>query len=267
VRERVAIRDVPDALLSRGVHAATTDDLSVLTGLDAHAVHEGMARLRAAGKAFTPAKGLYVMVPPEYRTWGSVPAMDFIDPMMRVLDRTYYVAMLSAAELHGAAHQRAQVFQVLVDRHVPDRDVGRSRLRFFTGARVRGADVVLRNSATGTVRVASPEVTALDLVSRPNDCGGLSNVATVICELVEGVGLEPSAIVSAASVYPTASLRRLGWILDRFQASVDLDQIAQRLAVEPAGRATALLDPAGPRVGVSSRRWGLVENADVEPDL
>jgi predicted transcriptional regulator of viral defense system len=46
------------------------------------------------------------------------------------------VALLSAAELHGAAHQAPQVFQVMVDRHVRDRGVGRARLRFFASTHV-----------------------------------------------------------------------------------------------------------------------------------
>ena len=33
----------------------------------------------------------------------------------------YYVGLLSAAELFGAAHQRPQVFQVVVDKYLPDR--------------------------------------------------------------------------------------------------------------------------------------------------
>jgi predicted transcriptional regulator of viral defense system len=267
VLDHVAIRDLPDVLLAQGVHSATTAEIEALTGLDAHAVHEGMARLRAAKKAFSPAKGLYVIIPPQYRSWGSVPAVDFIDPMMRALKRDYYVALLSAAELHGAAHQRPQVFQVMVDRHVPDRDLGRAHLRFFVNQQAGSADVVLRNSATGTVRVASPAVTALDLAARPGDGGGLSNVATVVGELADGVGLDPARIVAAAVGYKTAALRRLGWLLEHVEAPVDLAPLEQRLSREAFGRAVALLDPHGPRTGRSDRRWGLVENADVEPDL
>ena len=43
------------------------------------------------------------MIPPEFRSWGAVPATHFIDPMMRFLGHDYYVGYLSAAEAHGAA--------------------------------------------------------------------------------------------------------------------------------------------------------------------
>ena len=133
VAEFVRMRDIPNYLLERGQHSATTEELQQLTGVNAHAVAVGMARLRTAGRMFTPAKGLHVVIPLEYRQWGAPPALDFIHPMMTVLHRHYYVAMLSAAELHGAAHQRAQVLQVMVQRHVSDRDFGRARFRFFVG--------------------------------------------------------------------------------------------------------------------------------------
>lgn len=264
--ERVPIREVPDELLSRGIHTFTTGDVRSLTGLDAHGVHGGMARLRSAGKVFSPAKGFYVIIPPQYRSWGAVPALDFIDPMMSVLGRTYYVSMLSAAELHGAAHQRPQVFQVMVDRHVPDRDLGRTRIRFFTSRHTADAEVLRRNSATGSVRVASTEVTALDLTSRMRDGGGLSNVATVVSELAGGVGLDLQRLVTVGRNFPAASIRRLGWILDHVDASIDLSPLDQYLSKLAPARAVVLLDPSGGRVGRTNRRWGLVENSLVEID-
>lgn len=51
---------------------------------------------------------------------------------MRALGRDYYVSLLTAAAMHGAAHQAPQVFQVMVDRHVADRDIERVKLRFYT---------------------------------------------------------------------------------------------------------------------------------------
>lgn len=265
--ERISIRDLPDVLLSRGIHNATTRQIENFTGLTAHDVHEGMARLRAAGKAFSPAKGLYVLIPPQFRSWGSVPAMDFIDPMMKVLDRCYYVALLSAAEIHGAAHQRPQAFQVMVDRYVPNRILGRAHLQFYINKHVDDTDVVKKNSSTGTFRVASPETTALDLATRPGESGGLSNVATVLRELADGVGLNPEQIVASANHYPMATIRRLGWLLEHVEAPVDFTRLENFVVLSGRKRASVLLDPSGKRTGSASRRWGLVENVDVEPDL
>jgi predicted transcriptional regulator of viral defense system len=262
----IRIGALPDHLLARGIHAVTTGEVMSLTALDAHAVHEGMARLRAAGKAFSPAKGLYVIIPPQYRSWKAVPALDFIDPMMTVLGRDYYVGLLSAAELYGAAHQRPQALQVMVDRHVADRTFGRVDLRFLVNRHAARADVVEHNSATGTVRLASRLTTALDLATRPRDGGGLSNVATVVHDMAEGGQLDLGRLRHLAQLYPLSTIRRLGWLLEHLELPVNLAAMEHLLPTSAGMRATTLLDPSGPRSGSTNRRWGLVENAEVEPD-
>lgn len=75
-------------------------------------------------------RGLYVPVPPQYRSWRVVPADQFIDVMMSHLGCDYYVGFLSAAAHWGAAHQAVQEYQVVVNRHVLNRDIKRVRLRF-----------------------------------------------------------------------------------------------------------------------------------------
>src|SRR5207244_1004210 len=138
-------------LLAHGRSVVTLSEAAELMGLHPKAAADALTRLRRAGVMFSPQRGLYVAIPAQYRTWGVVPAMDFIDQMMAAADRSYYVALLSAAELYGAAHQRPQVFQVMVDRGFADRDFGRVRLRFYTNTRLRQVPVQLRNSATGQV--------------------------------------------------------------------------------------------------------------------
>lgn len=262
--QHVPPRLVADHLLSHGRPLATLADVQDLTGLGASAAAEAMARARRAGHVFSPARGVYVPIPPAYRSWGVIPAMDFIDPLMTVMGRTYYVALLSAAELYGAAHQRPQAFQVMVSQPVPDRDLGRVRLRFYTRVGIGTIPTVSRNSATGTVRVSSPAATVLDLTARPTDAGGLSNVATVVAELVEETRLDARAIIDAAPLYPDAALRRLGWLLDLTQA-MDTADLATVAPTPP--RPVTMLDPNGPRSGPGNRKWGVVENAVVEPDL
>ena len=77
------------------------------------------------------AKGLYLVIPPEYRTWGGLPGDWFIDELMRYMGRQYYVGLLSAAAVHGASTQTPQTFEVIVDKRVRPRAVGRLMLRYF----------------------------------------------------------------------------------------------------------------------------------------
>ena len=267
VEVRVPPRQLSDHLLSHGRPVIDLSAAAELMGLDPHAAADALVRLRRAGLMFSPSRGLYVAVPPEYRTWHAVPALDFIDPMMKSSGRQYYVALLSAAELHGAAHQRPQVFQVMVDKLLDDRDFGRVRVKFYSRQRLLHVPVVLVNSSSDQVRVSSPAATALDLASRPNDGGGLSNVATVVLDLVEEAKLSAQDILHATEPFPNSSLRRLGWLLDLVDAPMDRDLIAGALAQKPRDRAHVLLDARGQRRGQGTNRWGVVVNADVEPDL
>jgi len=264
----VAPRELVDHLLSHGRPWLTLPEAAAELGTSQAAAASSLARLRRQGRLFSPHPGLYFPIPPQYRTWGVIPALDFIDPLMGALGRHYYVALLSAAELYGAAHQRPQVFQVMVDRPVADRDLGRVRLRFYTRQGINDVPTQLHTSSTGRVRVATPAATCLDLASRPREGGGLSNVATVLAELVEEQQVTAEQLVAAAHSYPLSSVRRLGWLLERVEAPVPADQLLQVLdAHEPSERTATLLDPRGPRKGARDRRWGLVINQDVEPDL
>ena len=268
---KVLPRHLRDHLLSIGQHVVDVGGVTRLLGVTEREAATAMTRLRRAGEFFAPTPGLYVAIPPEYASWSAVPAMDFIDPFMQKLGRDYYVALLSAAELHGAAHQLPQVFQVMVNRQVKDRSFGRVRLRFYTRAQLEAIPTILRNSATGQVPVSTPEVTALDMVARPREAGGLNNAATVVAELVHAGRLAPSPLAEACAFVPGSAVRRLGWLLERVGSDVDTTSLTASLEAvlaEPGrpARAVDLLDPSGPRRGAANPRWHLVENTEVEPD-
>jgi predicted transcriptional regulator of viral defense system len=266
--ERVAPKDLADHLLARGRSFVSLAEAAALMNLEPKAAADAIVRLKRASKIFSPAPGFYVPVAPEYRSWGVVPAMDFIDPMMTVLGRSYYVALLSAAELHGAAHQRPQVFQVMVDAPVMNRDFDRVRLRFYTHKRLAEIPTVMRNSRTTQVRVASPETTAFDLSARAHAGGGLDNVATILAELAMDSRLDIDELLRVSPLYPLSALRRLGWLLERGEAPIDTERMVAHLReASPEKRPATLLDTSGPRRGHGDARWGIVENADVEPDL
>jgi len=274
-KDVVSPRDLVDHLIAHGRSAITLRDFAEITDLSPASAADAAKRLRQSGRIFSPTKGLYVAIPPQYRNWGVVPAADFIDPFMRAVRRGYYVGLLSAAELHGAAHQRPQVFQVMVDRPLTNRDFGRVHLRFHTQSRLNHLPTQQFNSATGQFFVSTPAITALDMASRPSDAGGLGNVATVLVELVEATRLDAQAILDCVEWYPTASLRRLGWLLDlaardsNYLSNRDFEPLARAIesSAKDASRPQTLLDPHGPRRGRTNRKWGLVENTEVETDL
>jgi predicted transcriptional regulator of viral defense system len=258
----VTPNSLPDLLLSEGRTSFTLAEAKSMLDRNDDAVRTGLARLARKGAIFSPSRSFYVVIPPEYRLWGAVPAAHFIDPLMRFLDRTYYVALLSAAEMHGAAHQAPQVFQAMVDQPLRDRDFGRVRLRLFTSAHVIDAPVERRNVPTGTVRLATRELTAVDLVERPGNSGGIDNVATVLTELGQ---LDGKLLAEVAAARSRSVARRLGWLLTFVGADVDLDPLRDLTAVGE-GEPTDLRAGA-PRRGPVDRAWHVRVNVEVQPDL
>ena len=72
-------------------------------------------RLSIKGRIISIYKGFYLIVPPEYASRGLLPPMLFIDSLMQYIGKPYYIGLLSAAALHGAAHQQPQEFFVVPD--------------------------------------------------------------------------------------------------------------------------------------------------------
>ncbi|MCX6536905.1 MAG: type IV toxin-antitoxin system AbiEi family antitoxin [Actinobacteria bacterium] len=263
-----APKDLADWLLARGQHWVTTPEVADLFEMPTNQVWAAAARLVKKNQLFSPTRGAYVPIPPEFRFWGAVPASHFIDALMKHLGHDYYVGYLSAAEVHGSAHQRPQVFQVLTSARLKDRTFGRVRIEFTSSAHLSRRPVVSVNNPTGVMKVSSPEVTVFDLVASPQHGGGLSNIATVIAELLDTNRLSNSALAEIAGLYSVAVRQRVGWLFDsvlsHISSEFDLSALAQTIngRVEPTP-----LDASGQRAGHLDDRWNILVNTDVEPDL
>ncbi|MBK5221622.1 MAG: hypothetical protein JJE52_01845 [Acidimicrobiia bacterium] len=250
-----------DELLSEGRSSFTVADLVERTGATTNAVYGAAKYAVDRKRLFSPVRGLYVVVPPEHRSWGVTPATHFIDPMMRQLGVDYYIAFASAAQWWGAAHQAPQEFQVVTDRRVRDRDIERVRLRFHTSAKI-DVDAVRRVAGPRTMmKVATPDLCAVDLASRPRVGSGLSNVATILAELPD---LDGQRLADLAGRRSRPDARRLGWLLELVRN--DLDLAALRELAQPDQGRPSLLAAEGARLGPHDERWGVIVNATVEAD-
>ena len=112
-------RNVIADLVALGRHHFTSSELRSALGVSEAAARQALSRLAAKGEIASPARGFYVIVPPEYRRLGCLPADQFIPLLMEHWGARYYVGLLSAAQYHGAAHHRPQEFQVVVERNRP----------------------------------------------------------------------------------------------------------------------------------------------------
>lgn len=261
----VAPRELADWLLSRGRHWITTADAANLLGIPAGHVAPSLSRYRQRGHLFSPTKGLYVAIPPEFRSWGTVPAAHFVDALMGHLGHDYYVCLLSAAEVHGFAHQRPQVFQVMTPARLRDRSFGRVHLEFVASVHTADRSVQEANTPTGTMRVSTPETTVLDLVTFPNLSGSLFNVATVIGDMLIDGAIDTHRLSEVAAGYPTATVQRTGWLIDLMAGDVGVEVDTDPLVPLASARATpTLLDSGGSRRGEHDDRWNVIANEDIE---
>jgi len=183
---------------------------------------------------------------------------------MRFQGTAYYVGLLSAAELHGAAHQRPQEFQVFAAEQLRPIAVGRNRIRFFLKKSLAQTPVQFVKTSSGLIRVSTPEATALDLVRFSDRVGHLNYVATVLSELAEKI--EPGKLVLAAEAEgEAASAQRLGYLLENVGAAKAAAKLAKW--VDRRSPKFVFLRP-GKVDGELSRdgRWRVVVNQEVEPD-
>lgn len=252
-------RELADVLLSMGRQAVTTSEAAALLGVPESHVAPLLARQLQRARFFSPTKGLYVAIPPEFRSWGAVPASHFVDVMMRHLGHPYYVCLLSAAELHGFAHQRPQVFQVMTVARLRPRSFGRVKVEFVYSSMTASRPTTALNTATGTMRVSKLGTTMLDLVAFANRSGGLDNVATIFEEMLIAGSVDTVDLAESGADYPSSVVQRTGWLLDYLGRRSGHAVATEPLLARARERSTPTpLEPAYGRSGALDRRWNVV---------
>lgn len=254
------LKDLP----ATGEYCFTIEAAKRLLGSSEVAVHSTIQRLRRKGDIAMPYRGFYVIVPPEYRVLGCLPAEQFIPSLMEHLGESYYAGLITAAQVHGAAHHRPQVFQVVLARNKAPIECGKVHVDFVARKNVEEMPTSTINTPRGMLRLSSPETTAFDLVGYSQHAGGLDNVATILAELAEK--LDPLELGRLAQLSPVTWSQRLGYLLD----IVEMSEKTAALAGYIAGKRL----PAAPLVpslpvdaAEKNRRWRLLVNAEIEAEL
>lgn len=230
-------------------------------GVSPAATSSALHRLAKQGLITSPARGFYVIVPPEYRSLRCLPAEQFIPALMEREGRAYYAGLLTAAQYHGAAHQRPQALQVFVNGRRRDLTCGRVRVTFMLSSRLEDVPVQTLNTPRGTLRVSTPEATAIDLIGYYEQAGGLDQVATVLSELAER--LNADKLPAAAEVAPIPWAQRLGYLLEQVGAPEKATALKEYVHFR-ARESTSLLPGAPHEDSERDAGWKLYVNATVE---
>lgn len=252
-----------DRLAARGEPLFTSLEAQAALDVSPLAVRLALHRLSRQQRVASPARGFYLVIPPEYRKLGCLPPIHFVHDLMQALGLPYYVGLLSAAQYHGAAHQRPQEFQIFLERNRLPIHCGAVSVAFVARKRLEDVAVLRLETPNGTLVVSSPEATAIDLVGYTSRAGGFSNVATVLSELAEKLDADKLAVAAATAPLPWA--QRLGYLLDHlgFGAKTGpLQEYVQHSAKRWVALSTKGKEPHAGR----NKEWKLRINEKIEMD-
>lgn len=187
-----------------------------------------LSRLKRRGVIHSPSRRFYVALPVHYARARRTPPTYYIDAMMQYLHRPYYIAALSAAELHGAAHQKPM--RTFVMTQLPVSTMGSAQndsIVWMFRTRVPQELLLEKNAEMGIIKYSNAELTALDLVQYLGKTGSISSVATILAELRERTNFNGAATASF-KCSNSAAIQRLGYIYDEVLGDHDQADIIHR---------------------------------------
>jgi len=263
------LQDWVENQMIRGRYIFTKEDvLGIGLTISRQEISNNLGRLIKAGIIMSPWQNFYVIIPTEYKLKGIIPPSFYIDRLMAFLGRNYYVALLSAAELHNASHQRSMVFQVMVNGGSIRSGVKNGTKLEMTLCNNLALDYITKvKTQMGTMNVSCPELTALDCVASEKKVGGLSRAAEIVAELCENLswGEDKKKLLD---YFTAASIQRLGYILDElderhisdqlFELLVNSGKQIRKVPLKQSVEISAGMKPVG--------RWKIIENYKIEID-
>jgi predicted transcriptional regulator of viral defense system len=256
-------------LLASGRAVFLRDEAVRDLGSSPGAFLDAAERLQRRGHLVTVRQGFYVIVPPQFQSWGAPPPSWYIDELMRHEGPPYYVGLLTAAAIHGAGHQAVMEFQVVADKKMPELVVGRSRIAFSYRKDIGAVAVGIedRKTETGRMKVSSVELTVLDLLRYPHAASGIDHIATVLTDLGGAIESERLGRLSVAFERPV--VQRLGHLLERLGYGDRAEPMRERLF---GGRPPSWTEldrgeaDLGPEPVERDRRWRVVVRRPPEID-
>ena len=261
------LEDHLNKIRSQGRYAFTWLEVKEQFDISDKALNQALYRLKSKKRIAQIRKGFYAIITPEYSNYGMLPVNLFIDDMMKSLNKRYYVGLISAAALHGAAHQQPMEYYVITEKPAL-RDIKNKKLKinFYVKKEWVDEDVMQKKTDAGYINVSSPELTALDLLFYMGSIG-LNRITTILKELSSEI--KPSELIKTAKRYPqTAAIQRLGYLLDK---ELNDQRLAEALlkVLKDKKLFPVLLSNVKNKENESSvdEEWKVIKNIEIETDL
>jgi len=219
---------------------STADIAAQLPHTSPEALRQALQRQLRQGRLVRPSRGSgrWLILPLQYAESGSPPLGAWLDDYLaRGIVMPYYVGLLSAAECYGVAPYAVMVTQIMVSKPRRPVTVGRNKLVFLGRQDVDRMPTRWHETPDGRFRVSTPELTALDLVQREDQLGGIARVQAVLEPLAAICSVRNlQNVLDATESVPAA--QRLGHLL----ASFGQDKLARVVSRWLAVRTTRVVD-------------------------
>jgi len=220
------IKDWIEDLPKRGKGTFYKEELEQqFPNLTNHNIQMTLYRLALKKKIQSVWHGFFVIVLPEFGIKGIAPPTEYIDQLMKYLGKDYYVALLNAAEIYGAAHQAPQEFFVICNttnlRNKIKKDV---KINFVAKKVIPQKYVTQIMTNSGYINVSNPILTAYDLVCYIKSVGGINRVATIINDLAEKIRFT-NVDKEFMQLFSPAVTQRLGYIFEE----LGFEELANKL--------------------------------------
>lgn len=225
-----------DARMGVGRVAFSLEELTKESGLSATAAKFQLLRLRGKVVRVTPRQPFFLIVAPEHRNMGAPPVIWWMQDYFNWLGRPYYLALQSAASVHGSNPQALQVTQVMTDRPLRAIKVGRIHARFFVKRRMERTPTQQPVQAVAPLCISTPEATVFDLVRYATSIGGIERAAETIRPLLPKLRANELKRVLTVEDEPAVA-QRLGFIVqsarERTLAQTIYDWLPEKLTEIP----------------------------------
>lgn len=249
---------------AKGRYAVTLQELKQSFDVSDKALSQGLFRLKNKKEIGQIRQGFYVIIPPEYSHKGMLPAYLFIDDLMQYLERDYYVGLFSAAALHGAGHQQPMEYQI-INGYPTLRMVKNNKIviHFYPRKKWDKTDIVEKKTDAGYIKVSSPELTMLDLISFHYKIGGFGRILPNLEELTDTI--KQSKLLKAARNYDNmACVQRLGFLSENVLGQERLsNSLYGFLKNKKAYQVPLSVGNKGNKVFGLDKKWKLTINIDI----
>jgi predicted transcriptional regulator of viral defense system len=249
---------------SKGRFTVTQTELAQKFDISTKALHQNLFRLKSKNQIAQIRQGFYAIIPPEYSHQGMLPVYLFVDDLMKSLHKSYYLGLFSAAALHGAGHQQPMESQIIIENPAL-RDIKNDKLsvRFFIRHKWNADDIIEKKTDAGYIKVSSPELTALDLVSYSPKIGGINRLLPILEDLIEV--MKPSKLYKTAKQYNQVTIiQRLGFLLDCVIGSAELSTPLKKLLNENTYNTVPLSIAHKSKEGEINTDWKIIINTDLQ---